>query len=111
MANTKKKAKKKQHHPLKKFVSVFTIMIAGFLTYVSAQEVFTTFQLHQDIAKTQTELDDLAEKQTKLEDLKVKFEDPEYVKQYARGKYLLSKDGETIFKYPDKVESNASTTE
>lgn len=106
MATTKKKAKKKQQSPMKKFVSVFMIMIAGFLTYVSAQEVFTTFQLHQDIAQTQTQLDDLADKQVYLEDLKVKFEDPEYVKQYARGKYLLSKDGETIFKYPDKSDTD-----
>lgn len=111
MANTKKKSKKKQQHPMKKFVSVFLIMIAGFLTYVSAQEVLTTFQLQQDIAQTQAQLDDLADRQTQLEDLKVKFEDPEYVKQYARGKYLLSKDGETIFKYPDKSETETNATE
>lgn len=110
MASTKK-TKKKQQNPVKKFISVFTIMIAGFLTYVSAQEVFTTFQLHQDIAQTQTQLDELADKQTKLEDLKVKFEDPEYVKQYARGKFLLSKDGETIFKYPEKGETENETVE
>ena len=32
--------------------------------------------------------------------IKAKLEDPEYVKSYARGTYMLSKEGEQIFYLP-----------
>lgn len=111
MADAKKKAtvskKKKQYHPVKKFFSVFLIMIACFLTYMSAKEVITTVQLRQDIQQTQQEIKELQDQQAKLEDQKTKFEDEEYVKRYARGKYLMSKENETIY----KVNNQEDTTE
>lgn len=104
----KKKAKPKKKHPLKKFISVFMIVIVCFLTYSSAKEVLITLKLHQEISQTQADLDDLAAKQQELEDQKTKFEDPEYVRVYARGKYLLTKEGEMLFKYQPNAEENAN---
>ena len=33
-----------------------------------------------------------------------KLEDPEYVKSYARGEYMLSKEGEQIFYLPSSAD-------
>ena len=83
------------------------IIIACFLTISSVKEVLITFKLKQDISQTKTDLDELAARQQELEEQKIKFEDPEYVRVYARGKYLLTKEGEMLFKYQPNAEENA----
>ncbi len=112
MASAKKSAgnrkKQKQCHPMKKFFSVFLFMIACFLTYMSAKEIVTTVQLQQEIEATKQEIQALEEQQAILEDQKEKFSDEEYVKRYARGKYLLSKEGETLYKLNDKEDGEDS---
>ena len=94
----------KKKNPLKKVVSIAVIMVACFLTYSAGQELITTLQLHKDIKETQEEIDALKSKQADLETEKSNLEDPEYVKRYARGKYMLSKDGEQVLKLPAKDE-------
>ncbi|MDE6476375.1 MAG: septum formation initiator family protein [Erysipelotrichaceae bacterium] len=96
--------KEKKRSPLKKMISVAVIMVACFLTYSAGEELMTTLQLHKDIQETQAEIDALKEKQAELETEKSNLEDPEYVKRYARGKYMLSKDGEQVLKLPAKEE-------
>lgn len=85
-------------------------MIACFLTYQSAKELITTIQLRQEINQTKQEIDELQGQQAKLEDQKKKFEDEEYVKRYARGKYLVSKEGETIYHKAENQEDSSDTT-
>lgn len=99
---------------MKKFISVFMFMIACFLTYMSAKEIVTTIQLKQEIEETKLEIEALQEQQAILEDQKTKFSDEEYVKRYARGKYLLSKEGETLYKLNDSdstTDSEAAETQ
>lgn len=100
MAKAKKRTvkKKKTYRPMQKFVSVFLILFACFFTYQSVMEVVTTIQLKQEINENKAKIEELKEQQSKLEEQKKKFSDEEYVKRYARGKYLLSKDGETLYK-------------
>lgn len=109
MANAKKSTvkKKRKYRPMQKFVSVFLILFACFFTYQSAKEIITTVQLKQEISANKEKIKDLEEQQKKLEEQKAKFSDEEYVKRYARGKYLLSKDGETLY----KLNENETETE
>lgn len=88
-------------------------MIACFLTYMSAKEVITTVQLQQDIQQTQQEIKELQDQQAKLENQKTKFEDEEYVKRYARGKLLMSKENEMIYKVSNSEdpEENSEASE
>jgi len=74
---------------------------------MSIQEIITTVQLRQEIQDTQQSIEDLKTQQAKLEEQKQKFSDEEYVKRYARGKYLLSKKGETLYKL-NEPEADAS---
>ena len=98
MAARKKKVK------LKKSARVMLCMIfaglsAGML-YSSAQELQTMLQLKEGIASDKSEI-----AVTDLSDEKEKLEDPEYLKYMVRGKYLVSKDGEQVFKLPSSDSS------
>lgn len=110
MKNAKRKSgsKKKQYNPMKKFFSVFLIMVGCSFTYMSAKEIITTMQLKQEIKQTEAEIEALKTEQTKLEEQKKKFSDEEYVKRYARGKFLLSKDGETLYKLNGQEDNSSS---
>lgn len=98
----KKPLRKKKKHPVKTFFSLVAIVSACFLTYSAGQELLTTLQLNKDIADAQTMINDLQQQKEDYEVEKTNLNNPEYVKSYARGKYMVSKDGEQIIKYPQK---------
>lgn len=83
---------------------LFTIFVF-LVTYVS----YTTVTYWKQILTNMKEEKELEEKYAKLlenkeilEDDVTKLQDPEYVAQYAREKYLYSKDGELIIKIIDE---------
>ncbi len=95
---------KRKKYELKKSAKVMLCLIfaglsAGML-YSSAQELQTMLQLKESIANDQNEIADLKQQESDLSEEKTKLEDPEYLKYMVRGKYLVSKDGEQVFKLP-----------
>ena len=95
---------KRKKYELKKSAKVmlcpiFAGLSAGML-YSSAQELQTMLQLKESIANDQNEIADLKQQESDLSEEKTKLEDPEYLKYMVRGKYLVSKDGEQVFKLP-----------
>lgn len=95
---------------MKKLTSLVAIMIACFFMYVAANELITTIQLKQAISQSQLEIENLATQQELFEIEQKKLNDPEYVKQYARAKYLVSAEGEQIFKSIDKDDSTTDAS-
>ncbi|MEG0290141.1 MAG: septum formation initiator family protein [Erysipelotrichaceae bacterium] len=97
-------SKKRKRHPFKKFLSLVMFTVACFLTYNVVMELTTTVQLKRDIADNEAELSKLNKESGELSKTKKNLEDPEYVKRYARGKYMVTKgaDGEQVFKLPSK---------
>ena len=55
--------------------------------------------------KLETEYNALLEEEQELKSQITKLEDPDYVAEYAREKYMLSKDGEIIIKVEDDIEN------
>ena len=95
---------KRKKYELKKSAKVMLCLIfaglsAGML-YSSAQELQTMLQLKESIANDQNDIADLKQQESDLSEEKTKLEDPEYLKYMVRGKYLVSKDGEQVFKLP-----------
>lgn len=43
----------------------------------------------------------LDERKEELEETKENLENPDYIEYLARGKYLVTKDGEQVFKFSD----------
>ncbi|TDW20193.1 cell division protein FtsB [Breznakia blatticola] len=97
MAQAKKK--RKPSH----YVILALLMIASI--YCIAQvvkEVQLTLTLRENISGYEEELKTLRQEKAKFEDEKSKLNNEEYVVNYARGKYNLTKgDGEQVFKLPE----------
>ena len=72
--------------------------ISGYFLYHCALDVLTTFQLKEQIAQNKSQISELEDEQTALQEQKEKLQDPEYLKYMVRGKYLVTKDGEQVFK-------------
>ncbi|MEG0468345.1 FtsB family cell division protein [Amedibacillus sp. YH-ame10] len=96
---TKKRRKKR---PLKTAFSVFVIFIACFLIYTAAQDVLMTIKLRKEISASQEMVDELESQKASLTKEKANLENPDYVKRFVRGRYLVSKPGEQVFILPSK---------
>ncbi len=82
------KDKKKKRNKLKTFLSLVAIFIACFLIYAASSDLMMTMKLKDEITSSEEMINSL--------------ENPEYVKRFARGKYMVSKPGEQVFKLPAK---------
>lgn len=61
-----------------------------------------TIQLKKEISSSQKMVEDLENQKTSLTKEKANLENPDYVKRFVRGKYLVSKPGEQVFILPSK---------
>ena len=82
------KDKKKKRNKLKTCLSLVAIFIACFLIYAASSDLMMTMKLKDEITSSEEMINSL--------------ENPEYVKRFARGKYMVSKPGEQVFKLPAK---------
>lgn len=81
-------------------VCVVLLGASAFFVYNIVQEGVTTFTLQVDINEAKAQLAQLKNENGTLVDQKEKLEDDNYVKNYARGEYMISKEGEQIFHLP-----------
>lgn len=72
------------------------------MIYTAAQDVVMTIQLKKEISSSQKMVDDLESEKSSLAKEKENLENPDYVKRFVRGKYLVSKPGEQVFILPSK---------
>ena len=84
------------------FLSVCLFAASAYFMYCTAREVYTMVMLKEEIAVSEELLKVLQEETEQLANEKAKLEDPKYVTRYARGQYLLTKDGEKVFYLPSK---------
>lgn len=88
----------------KRFVSALissvVLLVSLWLIYDVSKDVVQTFFLHREVQIAQEQFDELSKENEKLGTLKDKLTDPDYVKNYARGKYLISSQGEQTFYVP-----------
>ncbi|MBE6125257.1 MAG: hypothetical protein E7186_02905 [Erysipelotrichaceae bacterium] len=96
--------KKKKKSPL---ATVFTVVLSllmlagtGYFLWQISREVETTFTLLTDINDAKKELADLKAEQEHLMQQKEQLLDENYVKIWARGEYLITQEGEEIYKLP-----------
>ena len=96
-ANAKRKRKK---HPMKILISLLAIGVSCYLIYAASTDVIVMLNLKQEISANNSEINKLSSQKKELSAQKEKLKDPEYVKRYARGKFLVIKKGEQVFKLP-----------
>ena len=59
--------------------------------------------IQQNKKKTQ----ELEEEKSDLEETKQKLTNPDYIEYIARGKYLVTKEGEQVFKFPSSEDEES----
>lgn len=84
--------------------SMVLILASLFLVFDIAKRQVANMALKGSLEEVQAELEDLQEENNLLVEQKEKLSDPEYVKNYARGRYMLSQDNEQIFRLPGRDE-------
>jgi len=98
---SKKNKKKKKMTPFLKLVCYVMIFASLVLLYNVFKEVYTTMTLKEQLAEVQEKYQEVLDENAYLTSEREKLEDPDYVANYARGTYLLSKDDEQIFYLPE----------
>lgn len=67
-----------------------------------------TVSLQKQLADIQIKLQEVEDQNKYLNNEKQKLQDPDYVENYARGNYMLSKDGEQIFYLPENPDKQST---
>lgn len=94
----KGKRKKVQHF----FVYIAMLVMSGFLIMGGLQQLSMTHELKSSIVQKEKAKKELSSKKKELEKAKQNLTNPDYVEYIARGKYLVTKEGEQVFKFPSK---------
>lgn len=100
----KEKKIKKKANPVAIIISVVLLSISAVFLYKAGSEFAETVKLNKQIEEATALLANVKKENVELSEQKTKLEDPEYVKSYARGTYMLSKEGEQIFYLPSEDE-------
>ena len=66
-----------------------------------AREIYTTVELRKQLVEVQQKYQEVQDESAYLLKEREKLADPDYVQSYARGNYMLSKEGEQIFYLPE----------
>lgn len=79
------------------FISIVVVMISGYFIYIAMQDILLNIDLTAKVNNSKKQIEQLEAENQQLVNQKTKLQDPEYVKSYARGAYMMSKNGEQIF--------------
>ena len=93
--------KKNKKTKMKRFILCFCMLLtSGFLIFQGFKVIYTTYSIQKNIEVNKEKSMELDEKKEKLEDEKKNLSNPDYIEYVARGKYLVTKQGEQVFKFP-----------
>ena len=76
------------------------LLFSGIMFYQSGKVIYTTFTIKESIKENKKKSLELNQKKAELEGKKEDLSNPDYVEYIARGKFLVTKQGEQIFKFP-----------
>ncbi|MEG0076501.1 FtsB family cell division protein [Anaerorhabdus sp.] len=98
----KRKKPKRTMRPLTKLLCIAVILFSCWLIFGVVQEIGTTFALQNQLKEVKVKLETVKDENDYLVSQRDKLADPNYVQSYARGNYMLTKDGEKIYYLPSK---------
>lgn len=103
----KKKNTRKIRQSVINVLIVGVLLVAVYFLYQVSLEIIATVQLNSQLHQVEEELKSIENEYQYLSEQKDKLLDPEYVKNYARAGFMLSKEGEQIFFLPqDDADEN-----
>ena len=78
------------------------LVMSGFLIMGGLQQLSMTHEFKSSIVQKEKEKKAPSSKMFVLAKAKQFLTNPDYVEYIARGKYLVTKEGEQVFKFPSK---------
>ena len=94
--------KKRLRFKYRNLVLTLIFLSGGILLLIPViHEVLTTLELNKTLTEVRTQLSALETENQALQDQVNKLSDEDYIISYARGVYMLSKDGEKIYSIVD----------
>ncbi len=99
---TKKTKRRRIKGPVLRAISFVVIAVSCFMIYGVAREVMNTMELKNQLDDVKQRLETIQAENEQLTSQQEKLQDPNYVQSYARGNYMLSKEGEQIFYLPSE---------
>lgn len=107
----KQKPKRKLSTTTRIFICTLLILATAFLTWSGIQDLKTTAEIKLSIENNKKKSAELDETQSELEDTKQKLTNPDYIEYIARGKYLVTKEGEQVFKFPSSNDQESENSD
>ena len=92
--------------PINKLITLILFCASIWFLFQVGKEVYTMVTLRSQLAEVTEKLQEVQDENNYLVDQKAKLQDPDYVESYARGNYMLSRDGEQIFYLPESNSGN-----
>lgn len=81
-------------------ICLILLLAAAALYWMGMQDFKTMVDLKNSITENTEKSKELDEKKEDLEETKQNLKNPDYLEQLARNKYLVTKEGEQVFKFP-----------
>ena len=103
MARSHNKKKRRRLSPMLKLAMV---LCAALMIFSGFSELKTMYDLHSSISDTQQKQSALKAEKKELTKKKKDLSDPDYIEYIARGKYLVTKEGEQVFKFSNDDTNN-----
>ncbi len=92
------------------FISGILVIVSGYLIWSGVQDLKTTLDLKSSISENTIISKELADEVSELEQTKKNLTNPDYMKYYARGEYMVTKEGEQVFKFPSSDSKSETST-
>ena len=85
--------------------SMLIVIIISYLAVFSLHYCNQILANREEKIKLEKNYNDLLKEEEELKSQITKLQDPEYAAEYAREKYMLSKDGEVNIKLPESIDN------
>lgn len=108
MSQRRTKKQRKNKRAQRRILTLVLLVLSVFFLYKGFSTVSTTHEIKQSIEDTKAKTKKLEKKKKELEKTKKNLSDPDYIEYIARGKYLVTKEGEQVFKFPSSSDKSNS---
>lgn len=84
---------------------VACLVASAVLLWDGWQDVQNMLEIRQSIEDNEEKAAQLEQRQDDLETTRENLDNPDYIEYIARGRYLVTKEGEQVFKFPTLQET------
>lgn len=100
MSRQERKRRRKRSRVPAILITLGLLAASAYFIWNITSQVSVTYTLLVDRREARQELNELQQESEELQEMLTKLQDKNYIENYARGEYLITKDGEEIYRLP-----------